>query len=1317
MKKVAAFLVLLGCISLNAQTYTENFTKTHTPKVAFSVSELRDAVEELYTLPRMLTLNAPVNSGTYEARESITLSDGFHATGDVSVRISSPESAAPHPDLLQNITYTDGLGRPIQSIAKGQSPQGYDMVSFMEYDPYGREAATYLPYPTTQNLGEIVADPLAAQKDYYSATYGDAHAKSERLFDDSPLNRVMETSSPGKDWRIIPNSDEDHTRKMDYATNTTSEGIYRFVIDESGSVPVVRVAGYASGELFKNTVKNENWKPSDGPLNTVVRYTDKRGQTIAEVVFEAVAGETKKRITQNVYDRHRRLRYILPPKAVEKADPQQNAYTIDENLVYQYQYDVYNRQIAQRVPSRDWEYVVYDPLDRPILTQDAKLAANNQWLFTKYDAFGRSVYSGLYTSTKSRSELQAEADNYIGDNTDNKANTEQRTPRTTTVGGIALNYTNTAFPVNGISEVLSIHYYDDYTFTDADKPTTPNKVQGQTVTVRTQGLQTANFTKTLGHSTWNKLYTYYDEKSREIKIHQKNHLGGYTSTESQLDFRGKTEFTLTQHKRTSNATQLTIRDRFTYDHAERPLGHFQKINSQAEERIAENEYDALGMLIKKRVGNTTGRTPLQIVDYTYTIRGWLKQINNPDDRNNDETSPIHIPIYTTYIDEDGTIVCAAPQSIPLEGDFESVGTDLFALTINYNTTAEGASAAPARYDGNISQTIWKSAHDNTQRSYAYQYDPLNRLSASYYQFNNTLNGNTTSHFNTQYTYDAQGNLATLVRNGTGVVLDQLTYNYGTGGNQLRSVSDAGTSAGFVDGNTSGDDYAYDSNGNMIKDLNKGITHITYNYLDLVEAVSLPNNRSVTFQYDASGMKLQKQYKNGSIPLSTVEYLGGFQYTNGALQFFPTAEGYVYRSGNTYKYMYLYTDHLGNTRLSYTDSDGDGVIASSEIASNTDYYPFGMVHSGQYLDGLASGYKYNFQGKEYQDESGLNWHDFGSRMYDPALGRWMATDPQNQFASPYLALGNNPLLYIDPNGEWALIDDAIAFVVGGAINLTVNAFQGNLSGDNIWESIGKGVAAFAAGGTSGTLALYGPAGWAAGGAILGGTNAWLGGATGWDIASGAGLGIVTSVAGGAIGQGLAPAISGLTNNISSPVLQGVVGGTVGGAVTGGVLTELTGGDFLDGAWQGAVTGGIAGGVAAGARAKSLGLNPFTGKRITPNSPEAPVTQLKKSDLSSGSLKNRQIRGDIFDVDFNQALNEWNNVRQQYGLDPVTADQAYGGRSGFGPITLPDQSRASGQFYYGGNTNPNGWNIKIQMTPPPNQPRIPPVHLRYRNILKQ
>ena len=103
-------------------------------------------------------------------------------------------------------------------------------------------------------------------------------------------------------------------------------------------------------------------------------------------------------------------------------------------LPFQYKYDQFNRQIEQKVPGKGWEYMIYDQLDRPILTQDPNLRDDNEWLFNKYDVFGRVVYSGKYTNSASRSALQTQVDNFTNASS-NKANIESRRTSALNIGG------------------------------------------------------------------------------------------------------------------------------------------------------------------------------------------------------------------------------------------------------------------------------------------------------------------------------------------------------------------------------------------------------------------------------------------------------------------------------------------------------------------------------------------------------------------------------------------------------------------------------------------------------------------------------------------------------------------------------------------------------------------------------------------------------------------------------------------------------------------------------------------------------------------
>ena len=238
--------------------------------------------------------------------------------------------------------------------------------------------------------------------------------------------------------------------------------------------------------------------------------------------------------------------------------------------------------------------------------------------------------------------------------------------------------------------------------------------------------------------------------------------------------------------------------------------------------------------------------------------------------------------------------------------------------------------------------------------------------------------------------------------------------------------------GFKDGNQQGYDYDYDANGNLRKDLNKGIALITYNHLNLPVYMDFRLNKNITYIYNALGVKLIKRVSTPEKQTETV-YSNGFQYQDTKLQLFPTAEGYVSVVEGKINYVYNYTDHLGNIRLSYgLDPEVQGQL---KILSENHYYPYGLKHSnynaieyaykenelGTYvvLDPTQrSDYRYKYNGKEYQDELGLNLYDYGARNYEPALGRWMNIDPLAekffQF-SPYNYVTNSPIGKFDPDG--------------------------------------------------------------------------------------------------------------------------------------------------------------------------------------------------------------------------------------------------------------------------------------------------------------
>ena len=260
-------------------------------------------------------------------------------------------------------------------------------------------------------------------------------------------------------------------------------------------------------------------------------------------------------------------------------------------------------------------------------------------------------------------------------------------------------------------------------------------------------------------------------------------------------------------------------------------------------------------------------------------------------------------------------------------------------------------------------------------SYGYKYDALNRIRGARYRAGDNLTTEDRFFDIKAVNCDKNGNIKRLDRFSPNdafdakVMTDQLTYKYFQLSNRLKSVTDAtGNAKGFKDGNTSNDDYGYDPDGNLTSDKNKGINNIKYNHLNLPTEVQFGATNKIKYFYDAVGTKLKKQVTDTGNVTTTEYTANGAVYENDELQFIPHAEGYVTPEVNGFKYVYQYKDHLGNIRLSYSDADGNGTIAQSEIIEENNYYPFGLEHKGYNVDISANGnsiaQRYKFGGKEY-----------------------------------------------------------------------------------------------------------------------------------------------------------------------------------------------------------------------------------------------------------------------------------------------------------------------------------------------------------------
>lgn len=288
-------------------------------------------------------------------------------------------------------------------------------------------------------------------------------------------------------------------------------------------------------------------------------------------------------------------------------------------------------------------------------------------------------------------------------------------------------------------------------------------------------------------------------------------------------------------------------------------------------------------------------------------------------------------------------------------------------------------------------------------------------------------------YNANYTYDKNGNMTLiahmdLTRQGMYEYIDYVTINLN--GNQLLNASDPMSSftskTDFKDYANQTVEYTYNKNGALIQDLNKGISSIQYNILNLPDRIDMKNpvcEARNEYIYRSDGNKLRARHRwnpnFSSAPIigsgvtessltsaETTDYIDNYVYVNNALKKILTENGYIENNA----YFFYVTDHLGSIRAI--------ADASATCKLTVGYFPFGM----QYGDAISTEVQpYKYTAKEYDQMHGLNLYDSKARFYDPALARFTSMDPlaEKYYAwSSYTYGLNNPLRFTDPTGMFS-----------------------------------------------------------------------------------------------------------------------------------------------------------------------------------------------------------------------------------------------------------------------------------------------------------
>ena len=1028
------------------------------------------------------------------------------------VRTREPQIAVTDTSLLDTIPaqrqtvaiqYSDGLGRTLQSIQLQGSPKYNDVIMPYFYDNMGRLTTMYLPYvdvnTTNTTTGTFRANGPTNVLTFYNPSSPrapkiptDVSPYAQTVYEASPLARVVEQGEVGATFQ--PGTG--HTVKASYNINSLSDSIkYYYNIVEGVSISI---SPFAAGVLTQTIITDENG-------HRLAVWHDLQGRTVTRTQLDA---PTPYYSTDYVYNDLNELSYIVTPADKKYLAISKGSFEAGfANQTYIFHYDSIGRMVEKKVPGKGWIYTIYNHSDRPVLSQDSNMRAKKQWSYFKYDAEGRIVQTGIYINTiiTNRKALQYYCDINFA------VLWETWQPGT--------GYTNNAFPqqsaIPGSTPlaIYTIFYYDDYSFTEAASKPFQTNVYGTSQTLRTMGMLTGTSVYVLG-TTNQRLVTvnYFDNQDRLIQQIADNHLGQVDVVNNQYNFNGQ----LTGSQRTivpiAGSTYI-IKDRFIYDQLDRLMDTYESFQGGAEIDISHNVYNEISQKVSEGLHSTNynstdtlqytgvGPMPSTIADSTALTTGQTDIAST-----NVTLNPGFSFTATTANSYLAGIGYSFAQTQEFRYDIKSELTSinngtltydngvtqsdpnaLFGESITYSQSSP-ISASP-EYNGNISGMTWRNKIEQTGlpgvvtggQGYTFNYDNTNRLTqSSYYTRPGTTWIPSTTGALTEKIpgYDEMGNIDSLQRRDiTGSLLNKLTYTYQTQGNQLASVSDAGSK--HISGT-----YTYDGNGNMISDSRKGIT-ITYNYLDLPDTVKQGTSKLV-FTYDADGNKLYKQAIVAGSVVSQRHYVDDVEVTatssiayDGRVENVKMDEGRIVNTGSgNFQYEYYLQDHLFTNRVNFRVNT-DGSVCLIRVQN---YYPFGGDMGDSTMNYAATSRDYyRYEDKELQPELNLDTYDFGFRHYDPVLGRWVGVDAlaeESDELSPYNYVENNPMSELDPDGMQPNSGNDFTFIP-------------STTGDGGISTIGTGsMESVTAGG------LAGAAGWGVAGAsgILQGASAY--GAFGW-----------------------------------------------------------------------------------------------------------------------------------------------------------------------------------------------------------------------------
>lgn len=898
---------------------------------------------------------------------------------DASSQIDFPDGKLPADNGVRTrtaIQYYDGLGRPVENIAYGITPQREDLVGVTQYNGLHRTDKQWLPVSLKTN-GEF--QNVSSVMTQAESSYSDARPFTEFGYESSALDRVTQRFRPGESW-------ESHPSRTDCLLNGSSDKVRKYGVVSDGTIGVsigecLQNNGemYAVGSLYKTVTYDE-----DGIMLTT--FTDKSGRKILErrIHDDKIMGATDVSDTYYVYDELGRLRYILPYGA-----PAGNSEMLKnnalKNFAYCYLYDDRDNLIYKRMPGCEPQFMVYDATNRLVLKQDGNQRQTNSWTLYAYDSIGRNLYEAEIQNNRTHSYLvSAFADKWQVEHFSNS-----RQPRYLGTTGYA-----STIMGNRDARIFTVRYYDTYNFlylplgagVDRNElmysPKSGYGIQHGSAVGLLTGMRIYN----LSDNTYTTVAYYYDHNGRIIQKRGTRNFGGYDIVYIKYNFDGTIAQQLSECGTSDDIT--TEHYVYDYDHAGRVKSVSYQLNDDSDIVLCSYSYDESGRLKEKRRHNGG-----DVIRYSYDMRNSLTEIQSrvfseklfyADSIEAGVTARYNGNISAAYFTHAGVdhkfayyyddmnrfieskIIIPSGKRNNEFVAYDSRGNIYFLQRYSEGRMIDDLEYTYGYYTGKL-----ESIHDHVGCSHSYgvkeYHDHDNRGSVD-------------------MKYDSNGNLVYDTDRG----IAQIKYN----------IFNLPDTIWFSNGNRIVN--YYDAMGRKYRSI----------YYTVIQTAIVPVDEVVHYGFDSD-----------LIDYRIIEYEGNIENVRNSMgdtiRRVYNPEGYVeggvhhgIRDNNSVfwdpSYYYFHKDHLGNNCAVWSGS-------FNSVVQRMLYYPSGLPMS---LSQEQSEQNRKYNGKEYIEAYGYDMYDYGFREYYATIGRFTSVDPLAEkypHMSPYTYAGNNSISNIDYMG--------------------------------------------------------------------------------------------------------------------------------------------------------------------------------------------------------------------------------------------------------------------------------------------------------------